>query len=326
MTGRFPIAPEKVAATLRALVDAQGLHELAEVLRTASASVEGTAYDNWNGGTYSYALHLELPVAQYAKIEPSLNKVEREIADKLKNALRTTGNDVLTEVVITPAFEEPGSDAPASVPEEQAARLWELGTLRLFLSHVAAHKEAVSELRRALRMYGVSGFVAHEDIEPTLEWQSEIELALRSMHAMAVLLTPEFHESKWTDQETGVAVGRGVLVVPVRLPLDPYGFIAKHQGLRGDLSKPALLASALVDILGKRERTADTMREALVVALESSPSFVASKAVTAKIEATSGFTRDQLTRIEASIQANSQVRDSFGVPEKLKRVVAKAEG
>jgi hypothetical protein len=49
------------------------------------------------------------------------------------------------------------------------SRLWGPGALHLFMSHVSAHKVAVSDLKQALRLYGVSAFVAHEDIEPTLE-------------------------------------------------------------------------------------------------------------------------------------------------------------
>lgn len=184
---------------------------------------------------------------------------------------------------------------------------------------------AVSELKWELKQYGVSGFVAHEDIAPSLEWQEEIEVALRSMDAMAALLTPEFHDSSWTDQEVGVAIGRGVLVIPVRLPVVPYGFMAKIQALRGDLSRPAPLASALVDILLTRPRTATGMRTALVVALERSSSWASSKTVSTKIEAAGGFTAEQLARIEAAIIANDEVNGSFGVPERLRRVIAKGD-
>jgi hypothetical protein len=140
---------------------------------------------------------------------------------------------------------------------------------------------------------------------------------------MAALLTPEFHASNWTDQEVGIAIGRGVLVVPVRLPETPYGFIAKQQALPGDLTDTAGLASALVDILLKRRPTAAAMREGLVLALESSPTFAASRLLTAKIESTRGFTEHQFIRIEACIASNRQVGDSIGVPERLRRVIGR---
>jgi hypothetical protein len=104
------------------------------------------------------------------------------------------------------------------------ARLWAPDRFRLFLSHVSAHKVPISKLKIELANFGVDAFLAHEDIEPTREWRDEIAVALGSMNALVALFTPGFHESSWTDQEIGWALGRGVLVMSVRLGTDPYGF------------------------------------------------------------------------------------------------------
>jgi hypothetical protein len=211
--------------------------------------------------------------------------------------------------------------APASELERRASRMWTNGFFRLFLGHVSAHKIAVSHLRRELGLLGVSAFVAHEDIEPSLEWQAEIEFALSTMNALAALLTPDFHASKWTDQEVGIAIGQGSVVLPVRVPENPYGFIAKHQALRGDLAAPKVLAGSIVDTFLRNPATAGLMRWGLVAALEASPSFAASKAVSLKIVETQGFSGEELTRIESAITSTSQVGDSFGVPPRLNSFV-----
>ena len=57
------------------------------------------------------------------------------------------------------------------------------------------------------------------------------------MDALAAILTPGFNESKWTDQEVGVAVGRGSLIIPIRKGMNPYGFIGKYQGMQGKKHK-----------------------------------------------------------------------------------------
>lgn len=51
------------------------------------------------------------------------------------------------------------------------------------------------------------------------------------MDALAAILMPGFKESDWTDQEVGVAVGRGVLVIPIIRGLILYGLISKFQGM-----------------------------------------------------------------------------------------------
>lgn len=143
-------------------------------------------------------------------------------------------------------------------------RFWLPGYFRLFLSHVSGFKAKTAQLQSALKPFGVSAFVAHEDIEPTKEWQDEIERALFSMHAMAALLIPGFHESKWTDQEIGVALGRGVLVIPVRRGLDPYGFIGKSQGLQAGGKTVRQVAEALFIILAANSQTTGTIADAIV--------------------------------------------------------------
>jgi hypothetical protein len=205
---------------------------------------------------------------------------------------------------------------PPAEPAEPDAltRIWERdGLLRLFLSHASAHKVEVGNLKRGLRVYGVSAFVAHEDIEPTLEWQSEIRLALATAHSLVALLTDDFHESKWTDQEVGIAIGRGLFAFGVQIPVAPYGFIGKLQGLKGDLTRTAALSEAIVDVLLKRSETATTMVEALVTGLETSANFVDSNVLIPKIESSSGFTPDQLKRMRAATTENIEVSGAFAV-------------
>jgi hypothetical protein len=101
----------------------------------------------------------------------------------------------------------------------------------VFLSHKSEVKKETAELKDSLRVFGISCFVAHDDIHPTKEWQDEIENALGSMDGFVALMTEGFHDSLWTDQEVGFAVARGVPIVAARLGKDPYGFIGKFQAL-----------------------------------------------------------------------------------------------
>jgi hypothetical protein len=129
------------------------------------------------------------------------------------------------------------------------ATFWKPGHFKLFISHISSFKKTVSILKNELEKYGVSAFVAHEDIEPTKEWQNEIEKGLFSMDALCACLMPGFKESNWTDQEIGVAIGRGVLVIPIRKGLDPYGFIGKFQGFQSQDKKIREVAEAIFHIL-----------------------------------------------------------------------------
>ena len=150
------------------------------------------------------------------------------------------------------------------------SRFWQTNHFRLFISHLAEHKVKMSQLQGLLKEYGISAFVAHEDIEPTKEWQSEIEKALFSMDALTAVLTLNFEKSQWTDQEIGVAVGRNLLVIPIRKGKDPYGFIGKFQGLQSNGKSIGQVAQALFKILANHVKTKETMANALVNQIVSS--------------------------------------------------------
>ena len=101
----------------------------------------------------------------------------------------------------------------------------------IFLSHKAEVKDKVQVLKEGLEEYGVEAFVADSDIDPGTEWQEEILGALEDMDAFVPVLTEDFSDSPWTDQEVGYAIARGVPIIPLRLGVDPYGFMGKYQGL-----------------------------------------------------------------------------------------------
>jgi len=58
--------------------------------------------------------------------------------------------------------------------------LWAENHFRLFLSHKSEVNRQTTALKETLERYGVSAFVAHEDMVPTRAWQEEVENALVS--------------------------------------------------------------------------------------------------------------------------------------------------
>jgi len=190
---------------------------------------------------------------------------------------------------------------------------WKPNYFRLFLSHVATHKEVAHVLKQDLEYLHISCFVAHEDIEPTREWQDEIEESLRTMDALAALLSPDFHKSKWTDQEVGFAFGTERLIIPLRLGLDPYGFIAKYQGFQLTPPPNFTIAQAIAKILARDGRTSIPFARAVVKGLEGAGSFNTSKRCLSLLEDCAVLDEELLQRVEASIQNNYEVREASGV-------------
>ncbi len=228
-----------------------------------------------------------------------------------------------TLIELAQHLEIPLSDTPSSIPTPE---FWEKEHFKLFLSHVSSFKKETAELQEKLSAFGVSAFVAHEDIKPTKKWQNEIEKALKTMDGLAALLTDNFHKSKWTDQEVGVAIGRCVPVIAVRFGLDPYGFIGKFQGLQGQGKHMSKLAEEIVKILCTNPNFQQQMTNALVHSLDNSESFAQSKKIIELIEVAPYLTGAQIKLLEKAVMENRQVRESYGVPDIVKSLKKKFMG
>lgn len=218
------------------------------------------------------------------------------------------------------AFEQPGVSTVADPP------FWKPERLKVFLSHLSAHRAFTAEVQAALLESGISSFVAHNDIEPTLEWQTEIETALRTCHALVALLHPNFHASNWTDQEIGYAMGRGIPVFSVRLGHDPYGFIGRFQGFNGNSKSAAQLATELFNTYKSHKQTREQLARGVVATFEASDSFAQAKRNVGLLEAVEYWEPDFSTRIKRAAETNGQIQSSWGVPERVAALVAKWAG
>jgi hypothetical protein len=191
----------------------------------------------------------------------------------------------------------------------------------LFITHVAPRKLLAHQLKSALVFYGVDGFVAHEDVEPGKDWQLVIEAALHSCNALVALLHHGFKESNWCDQEVGIALARGVPVVPVKIDLDPYGFFGAVQAVSGAGIGVSDLARSLVVLCLRDKRTGDSLTEVIVDQLAQAGSFDQANRLAKLLADESTYMSESRMRLLRTAQKdNSQVRDAFDVEGSFERL------
>lgn len=110
------------------------------------------------------------------------------------------------------------------------------GSMKAFLSYSHKDKALAGQMKHSLEdLFGVDVFLAHEDIVPSDRWRKRIENELKACHVFVPILTARFRYSKWTDQETGFALARGIPIIPIDAGSKPYGFVGKYQALPLDL-------------------------------------------------------------------------------------------
>jgi TIR domain len=199
-----------------------------------------------------------------------------------------------------------------TIAPEAARRVWGDEGYRVFLSHKVEVKKETAELKAKLKFLGISAFVAHEDIHPTKQWQDEIENALFSMDAFVALMTAGFHDSIWTDQEVGVAFGRGVPIVSVKLGKDPYGFIGKFQALSCSWEAAP---TEIVKLLLKHEN----MLNAYLNAVTSCANWEQGNILAEILPHIDRLSNQQVSLLVTAYNENSELRGSFGFNGKNSR-------
>ena len=216
------------------------------------------------------------------------------------------------------------SEPSATGPRVELS-FWHENYFRLFMSHRATYRRFASELQAQLLAFGISSFVAHEDIEPTREWQNQIETALETADALVALMHPEFHQSNWTDQEIGYALARHLPVVSVNLGCDPYGFIERFQALDGQDKTATTLARDLFTVLNRNAMTYRRIAYSVVRRFAESESWNEAKINMGLLEKLEYWDSTLSDIAQRAINKNGELRHAFGVPERLGSFIESAQ-
>ena len=326
MSLRLPEQIERYVASLMKIYKIKGSDFLQKILANAKIIIEEHSYDNLDGGQYGFLLRLQVPDIIFTKLVETKGKYEREITKKLNKLVEIRGefiDCVSIEMQLSEDDdwrEKSGFVLPAQkhISDSALTRIWKPSCVRAFVTHKAKYKRKAGELKDELERYGVSCFVAHKDIEPTKEWIQEIEHALFSMDLLIALMSGAFHASNWTDQEVGVAVGRHIPIIPIKIGKDPYGFIGRYQALSGVWTDISKMASDVFDIIVKHSATKEKIKRATINAFKNSPSFADSKFyVTDVLPHFKKLDEPYVEEILSAFNENSQIRDCFSAKNRL---------
>ena len=188
--------------------------------------------------------------------------------------------------------------------------------LEFFISYSSKDKELAGEIKRTLESYGFQVFLAHEDIEPTAEWETIILENLGECDVFVPLINSNFRESMWTDQETGIALAFKKYIIPINAGMVPYGFIAKFQALKhrtcGDTSKKIFELLVKTPLL-------DDLKDSLITELINSDSFSEANRFAKLLEDLHPFNINQVNKMVKGYFDNRQIAGGF----KSKRLIKK---
>lgn len=144
----------------------------------------------------------------------------------------------------------------------------------------------------------------------------EIDKALQSMEVMTALLTDNFYESVWTNQEVGFAHGKGIPVISLKLgPIDPQGFMQPRQAVKASLENPDAAAAALFDVIKTKAGLDDRIRSGLLTTFIGSGSWAGAKTNFERMKQYSGYGPADAEKIIEAFARNPQLGYCFHLRE-----------
>lgn len=224
-----------------------------------------------------------------------------ERAVDLVEAMRDLPHDVLRDL------QSAAQDLFALPPA--IAELRDPQPLTIFASHLAKQRKLVGGVGKALEIWGIKLFVAHDSIEPDTDWQNEIERALDTSSAGLVFLSPGFADSKWCDQEVGWLLGRKLPCLPLKFQgQDPYGPLGRKQAnvIRDDMTAASIADLTMAWLEGK-PALAGSLNASLVEALKASSQYSRTDQIWDKLHRAQDLGATQVAGILAAIRDNDQV-------------------
>jgi hypothetical protein len=232
-------------------------------------------------------------------------------------------------------FLDPSAGEGATPPTLPPGPWKRTDTFRLFISHTHENAPFASGMKRYLAKYRFECFVAHSDITPSEKWMEVIQSALLSSHALAALVTPDFRESQWCDQEIGFALARSMLVVPLMRDAPPHGFLSEFQAIKLKEHTPSQSAALSVfEILAKHKETRDRMAGPVVRRYTTSDSFEKTREAFALLKRIpkDAWTPELVYECNRAPYENTQVKnaktsakDGTPIPEAAKKLLLPIE-
>lgn len=184
-------------------------------------------------------------------------------------------------------------------------------TIRIFLSYPSEDGAIAANIKYGLECFGMEVFLAHEDISPSKEWQNEIERTLRSCDVFLPLLTENYEFSPWTDQEAGMAFALGKIIIPLKVKINPYGFIARYQALKIKPDFVEVSCHEIIKIMECEPELIESLKDCIIRSFVNSSSFVDANYKSKMLAKLGPFNKNQLNEIVRAYLYNTQVSGGY---------------
>ncbi len=87
------VSDEDLIETIVRMLNTKANYEAATLLRRCRARFEETGYDNWNGGTYTFTLYVQVSPETFVLLEKRVKVLQEQISQALAAAVKQMSSD-----------------------------------------------------------------------------------------------------------------------------------------------------------------------------------------------------------------------------------------
>jgi hypothetical protein len=91
-----------IVYTVTEILKAEKLDDLSELISNSQITFEQSGYDNWNGGSYYYSVHIMIDIGTFVKIRDRIQSIESVLLEKFNISTRHIENESISNIVIVP--------------------------------------------------------------------------------------------------------------------------------------------------------------------------------------------------------------------------------
>jgi len=138
------------------------------------------------------------------------------------------------------------------------------------------------------------------------------------MEIMLAFITDDFHQSVWTNQEIGYALGRNIPVISLKLEKDaPQGFISDTQALKGNLDNIEASVPSIYKLLAVKLGNQNRLQVGLIDAFVNSPDWSETTKRFNRLEAhVTKLNEAELEKILSGFEVNDQLHNAVYLTNK----------
>ena len=182
----------------------------------------------------------------------------------------------------------------------------------VFISHSNEEKTKAGELKEKLQNESMRVFLAHDDIDGGEEWMKSLYENIQYCDVFLVLLSKQYHQANYTDQETGVAYAMNKPMIPITIDgTDPYGFMAKYQATKATLPFSEEKIDEIRNLIFAHTKQGQEMINGLIHQLQEAYTFANANVVGNMLFSYTKFSKEQLNNIAKAVIENNQVRGAW---------------